>query len=154
MGITDYGGLNDPLSNPPLGGPQGWAKAVADELVRVAALPRVEQVVHTPTFAPAGLRNRPGWDGVKAVRTGKDVSITGWLENTATHEIPAKTTLFTLPTGFEPDGASCVAIAFKDGSPSVPMFMQIKADRTVCVDSHPIAANNGLLMLYMVYRAR
>jgi hypothetical protein len=34
------------------------------------------------------------------------------------------------------------------------MFMQIKADRTVCTDSHPIPANNGLLMLYMVYRAR
>jgi hypothetical protein len=154
MGITDYGGLNDPLSNPPLGGPQGWSRAVADELQRLAALPRVDQVVHTPTFAPAGLRNRPNWDAVKAVRTGKDVTITGWLENTAATEIAAKTTLFTLPLGFEPDGNQCVAIAFKDGTPSTPIFMQIKADRTVCTDSFPIPANNGLLMLYMVYRAR
>jgi hypothetical protein len=35
MGINDFGGVNDPLSNPPLGGPQGWAAAVRDA---VAAL--------------------------------------------------------------------------------------------------------------------
>jgi hypothetical protein len=28
--INDFGGLNDPLSNPPLGGPQGWAAAIRD----------------------------------------------------------------------------------------------------------------------------
>jgi hypothetical protein len=33
MGINDFGGLNQPLSNPPLGGPQGWAQSVRDELV-------------------------------------------------------------------------------------------------------------------------
>jgi hypothetical protein len=33
MGINDFGGANDPLANPPLGGPSGWAAAVRDALV-------------------------------------------------------------------------------------------------------------------------
>jgi hypothetical protein len=32
MGIQDYGGANDSLANPPLGGPSGWAAAVADAI--------------------------------------------------------------------------------------------------------------------------
>jgi hypothetical protein len=33
MGINDFGGANDPLGNPPLGGPSGWAASVRDALV-------------------------------------------------------------------------------------------------------------------------
>lgn len=32
MGINDFGGANDPLANPPLGGPSGWAASVRDAL--------------------------------------------------------------------------------------------------------------------------
>jgi hypothetical protein len=32
MGINDFGGANDPLANPPLGGPNGWAAAVVEAI--------------------------------------------------------------------------------------------------------------------------
>jgi hypothetical protein len=32
MGLSDFGGINDPLSNPPLGGPNGWAAAVVEAI--------------------------------------------------------------------------------------------------------------------------
>jgi hypothetical protein len=35
MGIHDYGGANDPLANPPLGGPSGWAAAVAEAITAI-----------------------------------------------------------------------------------------------------------------------
>jgi hypothetical protein len=66
--INDFGGLNDPLASPPLGGPQGWAKAVADELVRlggrITALQNRSDVQGATVQASNGsaVGNRPaGW---------------------------------------------------------------------------------------------
>jgi hypothetical protein len=150
MGIQDYGGANDPLANPPLGGPNGWAASVAEAITalqgrhevrstRPNGTDRLIEVFDGTAWVPAhydsGLRLLPvinGWTTIMPSVTCRRVNLTVTFAFYVNGSEATSDILCNIPEGF------------REHSGSYPTGLLLGGDALAAVDT---TANGAELRL-------